>query len=263
MFDAYLDRWGLVADGEVVTTSRASLLPVTRSGRRAMLKVAHFHTETVGNAVLAWWEGRGAARVLELDGAAVLLERAQSAGSLLQLYDEGRDTEAAGVIARLAAELHAPRRASPPTGIVPLSTWFADLQPAAERLGGVIRASAHAAMALVSTPTDEAILHGDLHHENILLFDDGGWRAIDPKGVRGETTFEYVPHLLDPDDTGPLDVERLERQIDLMVAAAGLDAARVRTWLLAWAGLCAVWWLEDGKSAEPSLRVADALASTS
>jgi streptomycin 6-kinase len=38
--------------------------------------------------------------------------------------------------------------------------------------------------------TGDVVLHGDLHHENILLDDQSGWIAVDPKGVIG-------PHCLE------------------------------------------------------------------
>lgn len=262
MFEPYLRSWGLQVDGEAIVTPRARLLPVTRDGELAILKVALYPNEVVGNAVLQWWDGRGAARVLASDGATVLLERAPSSTTLLTLYQEGRDVEAIEIIARVAAALHSPRPTAPPGGTKPLATWFADLTEAAERLGGVLHDSARAAETLVATPADEVLLHGDLHHDNILHFGERGWLAIDPKDVHGERTFEFVPQLLDPDDDAELDVARLERQLDLTAAAAAVDATRLRLWLLAWAGLTAAWWAEDGKSPEPSLRVAEALAAT-
>lgn len=36
----------------------------------------------------------------------------------------------------------------------------------------------------------KVLLHGDLHHENILQEKDGRWRAIDPKGVVGAMSME-------------------------------------------------------------------------
>lgn len=37
---------------------------------------------------------------------------------------------------------------------------------------------------------DNWLLHGDLHHENILLDGERGWLAIDPKGVIGPKPME-------------------------------------------------------------------------
>jgi streptomycin 6-kinase len=35
------------------------------------------------------------------------------------------------------------------------------------------------------------LLHGDLHHDNILLHDSGDYIVVDPKGVIGPRLFEY------------------------------------------------------------------------
>jgi streptomycin 6-kinase len=36
----------------------------------------------------------------------------------------------------------------------------------------------------------QVLLHGDLHHENMLQGSDGEWKAIDPQGVIGPLFFE-------------------------------------------------------------------------
>src|SRR5680860_536055 len=119
MFEDHLRRWDLEPDGEPVVTPRTHLLPVTRAGRPAMLKIANHASGALGNAVLAWWAGEGAVPVLARDGAAVLLERAPDPATLLRLYEQGRDEEAIGIITRVAEELHAPRSQPPPDGIAP------------------------------------------------------------------------------------------------------------------------------------------------
>lgn len=40
------------------------------------------------------------------------------------------------------------------------------------------------------------LLHGDLHHDNILLEESGGYRIIDPKGVIGDPVFELPRFVL-------------------------------------------------------------------
>lgn len=41
-----------------------------------------------------------------------------------------------------------------------------------------------------SSDEEDLLLHGDLHHENILYDQTKGWLAIDPKGVMGKPLFE-------------------------------------------------------------------------
>ena len=46
--------------------------------------------------------------------------------------------------------------------------------------------------------TDRLLLHGDLHHDNILL-GKGGYYAIDPKGVVGSAVFDIPRFILNED----------------------------------------------------------------
>ena len=41
------------------------------------------------------------------------------------------------------------------------------------------------------------LLHGDLHHENILKNENGGYTVIDPKGVMGDPVFDLSRFILD------------------------------------------------------------------
>ena len=40
------------------------------------------------------------------------------------------------------------------------------------------------------------VLHGDLHHENMLFDAQAGWIVIDPKGVIGKPCLEMGRYLL-------------------------------------------------------------------
>ena len=91
-----------------------------------MLKVATIAEEARGSRQLAWWNGASAARVLQLEGDAVLLERASARFSLVDMSRGGRDGEATSIIVKAAADLHRPFDAPPPA-LVPLDKLFASL----------------------------------------------------------------------------------------------------------------------------------------
>ena len=42
------------------------------------------------------------------------------------------------------------------------------------------------------------LIHGDLHHYNILIVGKYSWLAIDPKGVIGPAAYEVGPLLMNP-----------------------------------------------------------------
>jgi streptomycin 6-kinase len=257
--DQYLDRWKLVADGEPVTTRSSVLLPVRHAGEPAMLKLALSNEERRGAALMVWWGGGGAARVLAHHGDALLLERAIGAASLAEMAREGRDDEASRILCEVAARLHAPRARTPPP-LVTLRSWFAAIEPAAALRGGILRDAAATAKRLLRAPRDVVVLHGDLHHGNVLDAGPRGWVAIDPKGLVGERGFDFANVFCNPDGDVATAPGRLARQATVVAAAAGLDRARLLQWILAYAGLSAAWSLEDGDDPACALAVAELAA---
>ncbi|HEU0301129.1 MAG TPA: aminoglycoside phosphotransferase family protein [Longimicrobium sp.] len=260
MFDPWLSRWRLAPDGEPVVTPYSSLLPVRRDGVPLMLKVARADEERAGARLMAWWDGGGAARVLEHDGDALLVERAFDDASLVRMARTGRDDEASRILCAAAARLHAPRDRPPPE-LVPLERWFRALEPAAARSGGIFARSAEAARELLADPRDVMVLHGDLHHGNVLDFGARGWLAIDPKGLVGERGFDFANLFCNPDLETATAPGRLARQVEVVAEAAGLQRTRVLMWILAYAGLSAAWSLEDGDEPEIALAVAELAAA--
>ena len=164
-----------------------------------MLKIAREEEERRGGALMAWWDGDGAAKVLARHGEALLLERATGARSLTEMVATGRDDEASRILCDVALRLHAPRPGPPPE-LVPLTRWFEALAPAARTHGGLLARADSAAQALLADPRDVVVLHGDIHHGNVLDGGDRGWLAIDPKGLSasGRSTSSTSCAILTP-----------------------------------------------------------------
>ncbi len=270
-FERYLERWGLQPEGEAFASRNARLLPVRSGAEPAMLKIAATDEEERGAATLVWWAGDGAARVLARDGPALLMERATGPGSLARLARDGQDEEATRVLCAVARRLHAVRQA-PPSGLVPLHDLFRALQPVARAQAAhphvrlLLRAQA-AAGELLAEPRAPVVLHGDLHHGNVLDFGPGrGWLAIDPKGLWGERAFDFAnlfinPDLDDPDPPVATLPARFQRRLEVVVEMAGLERGRLLTWILAWCGLSASWFLDEGRPAPVNLAVAELAAA--
>lgn len=218
-----------------------------------MLKLPQEAEEKRGAALMVWWDGDGAAPVLAHDAqGAVLMERATGPRSLAVMAGAGQDDEATRILCEATARLHAHGdHRYPPGGLVSLTTWFRELPPMAETRGGLLAAAADLALELLSSSYDEAVLHGDIHHENVLDFDGHGWRAIDPKGLWGERTFDYANLFRDPTPEIALAPGVFERRLEIVTEAAGLDRERLLKWIFAFAGLSAAWIYGDGEDSDP------------
>ncbi|MBA4489291.1 aminoglycoside phosphotransferase family protein [Paracoccus sp. S1E-3] len=248
-FSPYLLRWNLIPDGEPLATPTACLLPVRQEGRAAMLKLSSTADQQRGAALMAWWNGEGAARVKAMENGALLMERAEGTRSLGNMSRSGDDDNACRILCATAAKLHRARAQQAPP-LVPLTRWFRELEPAAARYGGILGRSAETAGQLLTDPLDCGVLHGDLHHDNVLDFGRHGWLAIDPHGLVGERGFDFAniftnPDLSDPEHPVAADPARFLRRLEVVAEHARLERRRLLQWILAWTGLSAAWFLED------------------
>ncbi|MEG1421958.1 MAG: aminoglycoside phosphotransferase family protein [Citrobacter sp.] len=263
MLSTWLSRWGLIPDGVPIVTHTSQLLPVTtiNGGKKALLKLTNDDSERTGCQLMVWWDGKGAARVLAHEDGALLLERATGVQSLTEMSRADLDVQACRIICRTARQLHVSPNASAPA-LTSLEHWFCDLATAAHIHGGILLRCARAAKMLLSSPQDVVVLHGDLHHGNVLDFGESGWLAIDPKGLIGERGFDYAniftnPDLADPDIAIAIDLQKFTQRVDIVSEAAGLERERLLLWIAAWCGLSSAWFLQEGDNAAITLRVAE------
>ncbi|MGH6950376.1 MAG: aminoglycoside phosphotransferase family protein [Vitreimonas sp.] len=260
IFDPYLAKWRLARDGEPICTPSSNLLPVRRDGAPAMLKIAVVEEERRGATVMSYYDGDGAARVLAHEGDALLIERASGGASLIEMARGGADDLASGVICTTIARLHVRRAHRAPPDLVHLRQWFRCLESAA-RNGGVLARAFVAAQRLLAEPAEAIVLHGDIHHGNILYDKARGWLAIDPKGLLGDRAFDYANIFCNPDFAVATAPGRLQRQAALVSHAADIERERLLEWILAYAGLSASWMLAEGENTELPLAVAEIAAA--
>jgi len=97
---------------------------------------------------------------------------------------------------------------------------------------------------LSGTMHDVYLLHGDLHHENILSAADNSWKAIDPKGFIGETGYELIPFLMN-DLKGRDVLATVTERINIFSEQLNLDRDRIIKWAVYRSVLSLCWKMED------------------
>lgn len=231
-----------------------------------MLKIALVDEEVRGNHLMTWWGGRGAAPVLEHDGRAILLERATGIRSLAVLAetDADGDDRATLILCATGLRLHELGPPAAAAELTPLTRWFADLiepggsdraLPASREAGEFQSRAASLARQMLSSSRESVVLHGDLHHGNVLDFAEAGWLAIDPKGLVGDPAFEFANILCNPTPSVAVRQGRVARQSAIIAEATGIDLKRIVAWTVAYCGLSSVWSAQDHQSAAHTLAV--------
>ena len=238
-----------------------------RAGRDVVLKLGVPNRELTSEiAALRHFDGRGAVRLLESDAGAgmLLLERLRPGQMLISAAS---DLQAIDIAADLMRTLHRPAPDDP--DLIDVRSWFDAFKRLRARFDGVTgpldaalveRAEGVAALGL-DQDSAPVLLHGDLHHYNILS-SDRGWLAIDPKGVIGPAAFDVGALLINPwVVTGwAADTPRLiHRRIAAVSERLELDPQTVRHWGLARAVLSACWSLEEGQDWQPAMQCASIL----
>lgn len=255
-------RWALDVEPAFPGIAFNYVAPARRAnGASCVLKVSRHVAETRSEiAALRLWNGHGAARLLEADpeAGALLVERVEPGTMLVEVAKED-DAAATLVAADTLRQLWRPVAA--PGDLCPLDTWLAayDRNRAALTRGErgfpaslFCRADALRRDLLASTE-NPTVLHGDLHHFNVLRARHAPWLAIDPKGLYGDRAFDVCQFLRNPHDV-PTAVNR--RRLDIFCAELGLDRARTRDWCFVHAILDACWDFEDGNSFERTIAYA-------
>jgi streptomycin 6-kinase len=257
--------WRVVVE-RFLTTETSILAFGWRDQQPVVLKVIkNPGDEWQSGSILDAFEGRGVVRVHEHIEGAMLLERLIPGESLRSMVVNGADDDATRVLAETIHTM-SPRT---PEGIVPTARdWARAFESYAAsgdgQIPGPLLQTAHRTyMDLCDSQSHLRLLHGDLHHYNVLFDAERGWIAIDPKGVMGELEFEVGAALRNPVGSPELfaapsiirrRVERLGRELDL-------DETRILRWAYAQAVLAAIWAIEDGMRVEDLgwIALADAL----
>lgn len=250
-----LDEWGLTAGDETWHGFCSLVLPVTTAdGRPAALKIALPDDESEHeHHALQRWHGHGAVQLLRADpGRRVLLLERLDREDLTERWD----VEACEIVGSLYGRLHVPPMPQLRDQASYVARWVDALRrdastvPVPRRL---VDQTIGLARDLCAQPAS-AVLHGDLHYENVLRGERNGvqeWLAIDPKPTNGDPHYELEPMLRDrfEEYDAPLAVgsvrDGIRRRFHALVDAAGLEEARARDWVVVRSVLNAHWAHED------------------
>lgn len=249
------ERWNVTIGAPVGNLSFNYVAPATLAdGTEAIVKTGLTDEFPSQPEALRHFDGHGMVQLLAYDerDAAMLLERLHPGTSLRAVEDdEAAISAAADVMRKIWRPL--------PQSHYPFPT-VCDWGRAFERLrkrydGGtgpfpaaIFDRAEKLYTDLCASMAEPVLLHGDLHHDNILSAEREPWLAVDPKGVIGEPVFEtgallrnFWPDILSVPDARSL----MARRIDQLSAELGFDRVRIHAWGFSQAVLSVLWTIED------------------
>jgi streptomycin 6-kinase len=247
--ETYLQKWELTNEGPVDNLSYNFVLKVTDSnGTPLILKLGVPNFDVRNEMVtLQTYNGGGCAKLVKSDpdNGVMLLERLIPGTMLSAERDE------MVVLENYIKVWKAIRRPVPDGTSTPsLTHWFEGLTRYRNTGEGPISLE-HVELAekffqeVMETSEGPQLLHGDLHHENILYSEHKGWMAIDPKGVAGDPYFDVISFLINQLESKPDPKSILKLRVDTISEQIGLDRQRLLKAAIALGTLYACWGVED------------------
>ena len=250
-------RWSIAVKHPFAPLSYNYVAPANLGdGTEAVLKLGVPGYELKAEMeALRLFDGHGIARLFEgdLELGAMLLERLKPGTSLSSFPD---DRNATSIAAQVMRQLWRP----PPTEhtFPTVSNWAVGLERLRARFGGatgplpssLVQTAEALFSELIGSMGEPMLLHGDLHHYNILSAAREPWLAIDPKGVVGEPAYEVGAFLRNCLLSKPQLERLLAERLDHFTDELRFERERTLGWRVAQAVLSAWWGFEDSGHVE-------------
>ena len=196
------EKWGL-AEGAPAPFMSMNWIEFTTAaaGDPVALKIGVPHDDLFTEMeALRAFEGNGAVHLVDADRelAAILMDRIIPGTMLWKLGDDEEQTRLAGAV-MCELSVMVPARHRMPRLADQVAKAFARNRATPELVELMPEELMCCAEDLLRQMLEdepcEVMLHGDLHHENILLDKHRGWLAIDPKGVIGPGPYQAARFL--------------------------------------------------------------------
>lgn len=248
-----LTTWGV---DELEVTPTHDLVHFARRGEEhVVVKVGDPLARHREALALMSYQGDAHARLLEhdRDSGTLLIERVlpgDDQAPLARLDDDS----ATARIAELLLALHARQEAQP--GLPALSDiGQAFAGPRDSRIPIDLRDRAQAQFVELVAGEGHVVLHGDLHHLNVLNAGEGRVRAIDPHGWWGDPVFDTAAMLANPrglvegGDARGMDgrelARRWDRRVHILADITGFDVDRIQSWSFVACIIAELWMVES------------------
>lgn len=253
----YFDMWDLCTPLKKLQTLSSYLYWSVLNDQPVVLKIYKPQSDEMASVkLLEHYNGQGAVKVLKHNNNACLLQTIGEGYELVELTRQAQDALATKTFCAVVQKLHQAPKVD--IGLRPIDEFIEDFdgylaketaphRDVVEMMRGIF-------MELCANQRNKTNLHGDLHHYNVIRDNEGGWLAIDPKGLWGEAEYEIGRYLLNPLPEENISVDVVER-LKIIDIELGYDMERVTKWAWCQAVLASIWADDDMEFGSKMLEV--------
>ncbi len=246
LLEALRENWGLSSLAVRPGLTYGLILYAEHRGRPAILKI--FAPGMPFAAEVAWYRAQaaGVPEVWGVDEArgAILLECVRPGTEVAELADDVANFTMAAAIRALGQARESDFPFKPVT----------ELASALNTLDGRVPETllTRAREIFRGRGEGDHVLHGDVHHHNVLLASEGSFRVIDPHGYRGPRAFEVGCLFHNPVGWRPANLSSaLARRVDIMTSELPFTRDEILDWAFAYTLMSVAWSAEDGREIPP------------
>lgn len=266
--ETYADRWALTSL-QLIPSYSANLVFRCHSELHgaAVLKMSHapFGGIKTEWQTLTHYAGRRMCQVFDVDlDTGVMLEEGLMPGTPLR-EEEDLDKRL-DVFCSLYRDMHLPPAAADPyptyADWVNRITDYMGTRSDCIALYEHMRRAQEMLVSMSALYAQQMLLHGDFHHDNILLGEDGDYRIIDPKGVIGDPVFDTPRFILNEfgDDITPELQPKINHTIAVFEQKLQIPGRILRQCLYIETTMGVCWSVQDGATPEEYLQLLETAA---
>jgi streptomycin 6-kinase len=175
-----------------------------------------------------------------------LMEHLQPGHSLKHFVRQGNDDEATRIICQTIQKLHSQQcHAQQFRHLSEFTKTISILEGKIE--SELVSKAQKLFQELTSDRSNDIVLHGDLHHDNILA-SDSEWKAIDPHGYVGNPAAEVgtmIRNALDCFSKNDSLKQIINRRLQILAAELPYDMQKIKSWAFCITALSGAWSVED------------------
>lgn len=246
--------WNLKENGKIIVTKTSYIAFVLYKNTPAVLKIFHPNSdEHFSGQALEFFNADKSALILNKNKNAILVEHCIPGYPLSKLTISESDIKSTKIFCYIIKNLYKNNSKILDSNynfqkIIDLGKGFDKyLNSNNDKINkSLVIDAKNIFFKMARSQNNITLLHGDLHHENILWDKKRGWLAIDPKGIIGEKEVEISAFLKNPIGYPKIysNEQNILNRINIITDDLKLDKERILKWCYALTILSCIWLLE-------------------